>query len=101
MQKFLLSIALIASFINVTNSQAKYPYSFSDFKPEARIYLEKMVQSGGTCSDAGNIALNYLTDSVAIDDLKRMTLAEHPLLRAAAFFALCTVQAKRQYSQEK
>lgn len=89
MRQFFLTIALISSLTNAANCQTKYRYSFNDFKPEAKIYLEKLVQSGGTCSDAGNIALNYLTDSVAIDDLKRMTLAEHPLLRAAAFFALC------------
>lgn len=87
MRRFFLTVILISSLIYAANSQIKYPYSFKDFNPALRPYLEKIVNAGGDCYYVSGS--NYLIDSTSVDELKKMTLSEHPLLRAAAFHALC------------
>ena len=83
-----LSIFLI-TFASCNNYKTKYPYSLSDFRPELREHLEKIVQLGYTYSEFDEKTYSYLDNHSTIKELTQLTYSEHPILRAVSFGFLC------------
>ena len=90
MRPYLILPALVFVMTACTRYQSKYTYSISDFKPELRKNLEAIVQSGGMCNDDGSDKFYTLLENVSDADLEKLTLSEHPLLRAASFAVICS-----------
>ena len=96
MQLLLRCLVLIFFFAGCKTYQTKYPYSLSDFNPELRERLEKIIQNGGLCdiptfsSEENNIPeyYDYLIKKTSANDLYRLINCEHPVLRAFAFNCL-------------
>jgi transposase len=87
--KYALRLAALIIFLSSCNSyKTKYPYSLSDFKPELRKDLEKVVANGGMCINEAS-DFNSFTKEISASDLQKLLNCEHPLLRAFAFNILC------------
>jgi hypothetical protein len=96
MQSIIKSLILILLFAGCKTYKTKYPYSLSDFNPELRMRLEKIVQNGGICdietysTDENRVPeyYDYLTKKASANDLRKLIDCEHPVLRAFAFYCL-------------
>ena len=51
MQILLKSLLFIILLAGCKTYTSKYPYSLSDFDPELRAHLEKIIQNWGMCDD--------------------------------------------------
>jgi hypothetical protein len=97
MQYILRFAALVIVLSSCNSYKTKYPYSLSDFKPELRIHLEKIVENGGMCDSKYDPDQNYTAPEYYIylfkktsdTDLQKLINCEHPILRAYAFNILC------------
>ena len=49
MQILIKSLIVIVLLGGCKTYKSKYPYSLTDFNPELRVYLEKIIQNGGMC----------------------------------------------------
>ena len=95
MQSIFKLLILILLFAGCKTYKTKYPYSLSDFNPELRMRLEKIVQNGGLCDitneddSASPEYYKYFSEHVSVDELHKLIICEHPLIRAFAFHYLC------------
>ena len=93
MQLLIRCLILIIIFVGCKSYKTKYPYSLSDFNPELRERLDKILQNGGLCdypSDENNIPeyYDFLIKKTSAKDLYYLINCEHPILRAFAFYCL-------------
>lgn len=97
MQILIKSLVFIVLLSGCKTYKAKYPYSLSDFNPELRVHLEKIVENGGMCEGEYNAdreyivpeTYTYLSEKTSVKDLYKLINSEHPVLRAYAFNILC------------
>ena len=83
--QYLIKFAILITLLSGCNNyNTKYPYSISDFRPELRMHLEKLVSETYIC-DNNEAALNYLDNHTSKGELKKLIKSEHPILRAFAF----------------
>ena len=68
--------------------EKKYPYKTSDFKPELKKYLDKIVSRGEISYSRDTLADNFFRDSCTKDELTKLLSSENPILRITAFKAI-------------
>jgi hypothetical protein len=84
--KYALKLLALIIFLCSCNAyKTKYPYSLSDFRPELREHLEKLVSNPFLYYSSNETALNYLDNHTSDIELQRLLQSEHPILRALAF----------------
>ena len=89
--QYLIKIAILIILLSACNSyKTKYPYSLNDFRPELRMHLEKIIENGGMCDYDNNENVfpdyyRYFSEKISVEDLHKLIICEHPILRAMAF----------------
>ena len=89
--QYLIKLAVVIVLLSACNSyKTKYPYSLNDFRPELRMHLEKIIENGGMCDYDNNENVfpdyyRYFSEKISVEDLHKLIICEHPILRAMAF----------------
>ena len=66
-----------------SNLSVKYPYAINDFPPALHVYLLRIINPG-FIGDKNYDSIQEIDSLISDNDLLRLTLAEHPLLRSVA-----------------
>lgn len=88
MRLLILSLSKMILFACVLTSckrQQKYPNAIHDFKYELQPHLVDIITQGYV---NGTVSFAYIGNHASKNDLYRLTLSEHPLLRSAALHLL-------------
>ena len=80
---FILTIALLPC---CKRNDSRYPYAIKDFSKTIRPHLYQIVSNGLVGVDYKSEM--FVEDSIRIDELKKLAVCEHPLLRAVALRGL-------------
>ena len=68
--------------------QEIYPYKISDFRPELKKHIQKIIAEKELSYNPDTLALNFLKDSCTKDELLKMINFENPLVRVRAYGAI-------------
>lgn len=63
----------------------KYPYKISDFRPELKKHIQKIIAEKELSYNPDTLALNFLKDSCSKDELLKLMNFENPLVRVRAY----------------
>jgi hypothetical protein len=65
--------------------QEKHPYKISDFRPELKKHIQKIIAEKELSYNPDTLALNFLKDSCTKDELLKLMNFENPLVRVRAY----------------
>ena len=84
-----ICILILATLIFFRCGQEKkYPYESSDFKPELKNHLDKIVATGQLLNDPDTLTRNFFKDSCTKEELLKLLNFENPLVRVMAYGAI-------------
>lgn len=66
----------------------KYPYKISDFRPEFKKHIQKIITEGQLSYEPDTLTLNFLKDSCSKEELLKLMNFENPLVRVSAYIAI-------------
>ena len=81
-------LTLLVFTVISCGQKEKYPYKISDFRPELRKHIQKIVAKGAISYYPDTLALNFLKDSCTKEELLRLLKFENPLVRVRAYRAI-------------
>lgn len=85
MRQSLYILTLLTLTVVGCGQKEKYPYKTSDFRPELKKHIEKIIAEGQLSYNPDTLALNYLEDSCTKEELVMLLNFEHPLVRVRAY----------------
>jgi hypothetical protein len=80
---YILTLSVLTIFGCGQNS--KYPYKISDFRPELKKQIQKIISEGQLSYNPDTLTLNFLNDSCTKDELLKLMDFENPLVRVIAY----------------
>lgn len=78
-------LTLLTLTIVGCGQKGKYPYKISDFRPELKKHIQKIIAEGQLSYNPDTLALNFLEDSCTKDELLKLMNFENPLVRVRAY----------------
>src|SRR5688500_18818434 len=81
----ILALAFLSLLLSGCHRSQKYPYAINDFKTSLQPTLIDIVNQGIVGSDK---SARYVKTHCSNEQLKKLSLSEHPILRAVALSAL-------------
>lgn len=88
MRRHIYILTLLILTIVGCGQKEKYPYKISDFRPELKKHIEKIIDEGQLSYNPDTLVLNFLKDSCTKDELLKLMNFENPLVRVRAYRAI-------------
>lgn len=85
MRRHIYILTLLILTIVGCGQKEKYPYKISDFRPELKKHIQKIIAEGQLSYNPDTLALNFLEDSCTKEELLKLMNFENPLVRVRAF----------------
>lgn len=78
-------LALLTLTVFGCGQKEKYQYKTSDFRPELKRHIQKIITEGQLSDNSDTLAFNFLKDSCTKDELLKLMDFENPLVRVRAY----------------
>ena len=88
MKQTIYILTLLTLTIVSCGQTEKYPYKISDFKPELKNHIEKIIAEKALSYNPDTLAINFLNDSCTKEELVKLLDFENPLVRVRAYRAI-------------
>jgi hypothetical protein len=88
MRNSIYILTLLALTVIGCGQKEKYPYKISDFRPEFKKHIQRILAEGQLSYEPDTLTLNFLKDSCSKDELLKLMNFENPLVRVSAYIAI-------------